>query len=254
MRPDERREKILDAVRLNQKVSVDELADTLDISRETIRRDLNELADRGLVRKIHGGAILPDPQGEGAFAARLTERAAEKRAIARRAAELFHPGDTLFVDTGTTTIAFAEEIARRHGLTVITNSLAIAQILGRSANGHSVYLIGGAFSDDASETLGPLAVEQIGSFHAEHAVLTVGAISAAGLLDYNVEESRIALAMIRQARRVTVLADDSKLGRQALFPVASLRQVHRLITNATPNADLMQALQDAGVEVILADD
>lgn len=254
MRPDERRDRILDAVRRDHRVSVDALADTLAISRETIRRDLNDLADRGLVRKIHGGATLPDPQGEGAFAARMTENAAEKRAIARRAAELFAPGDTLFVDTGTTTLAFAEEIARRQSLTVITNSLAIAQILGRSGNGHSVYLIGGAFSDDAGETLGPLAVEQIASFHAEHAVLTVGAVGASGLLDYNVEEAQVARAMLRQARRVTVLADAGKFDRQALFPIAPLRQVHRLVTNAAPDGNLAAALDDASVQVILATD
>lgn len=254
MRPEQRRERILDAVRTQQKVGVDELAETLAISRETIRRDLNELADKGLVRKVHGGAVMPDARTEGVFAARMGERAAEKRAIAERAAALFHPGDTLFIDTGTTTIAFAEELARREGLTVITNSLAIAQILGRSGNGHAAYLLGGAFSEDASETLGPLAVEQVGNFHAEHAVLTVGAVGVAGLLDYNVEEARLARAMLGQARRVTVLADDSKLGAQALFPVAPLRQVHRLVTNAAPEPDLATALADAAIELIIAGD
>lgn len=254
MRPEERRERIVDLVRTQQRVSVDELADGLETSRETIRRDLGELAGRGLLRKVHGGATLPDPHGEGAFSARLSERSWEKRLIARRAARLFAPGDTLFVDTGTTTIAFAEEIARRDGLTVITNSLAIAQIMGRTDRGHSVYLIGGAFSDDASETLGPLAVEQIGTFHAEHAVLTVGAIAAAGLLDFNVEEAQIAKAMLRQARRVTVLADDSKFGRQALFPIAPLRQVDRIVSNREPRAELGAALSDASVEVILSSD
>jgi DeoR/GlpR family transcriptional regulator of sugar metabolism len=253
VRPDDRRERIVDLVRARRRVSVDALAESLDISRETIRRDLTELAGRRLVRKVHGGATLPDLQGEGAFSVRMGERAAEKRAIARRAAELFSPGDTLLVDTGTTTLAFAEELARRQSLTVITNSLGIAQIMGRSGNGHAIYLLGGAFSADASETLGPLAIEQIGAFHAAHAVLTVGAINAAGLLDFNLDEAQIARAMLRQARLVTVLADDSKFDQHALFPIAPLAKVDRLVSNAAPGAELAEALREAGVALIVAE-
>lgn len=254
MRPEDRRERIVDRVRAQERVSVDALAEELETSRETIRRDLSELAGRGLLRKVHGGAILPNPHGEGAFSARLSQHSWEKRLIARRAAQLFAPGDSLFIDTGTTTIAFAEAIARREGLTVITNSLAIAQIMERAERGHTVYLIGGAFSGDASETLGPLAVEQIGTFHANHAVLTVGAISVAGLLDFNIEEAQIAKAMLRRARQVTVLADDSKFERQALFSIAALRQIDRIVSNRLPGAALGAALKDAAVDVILTSD
>ncbi|WP_299724497.1 DeoR/GlpR family DNA-binding transcription regulator [Devosia sp.] len=253
VRPEDRRERIVDLVRARRSVSVDELAESLDISRETIRRDLTELAGRRLLRKVHGGATLPELQGEGAFAVRMGERAAEKRAIARRAAELFSPGDTLFVDTGTTTLAFAEELARRHELTVITNSLGIAQIMGRAGNGHAVYLLGGAFSEDASETLGSLAVDQIGTFHAAHAVLTVGAVNETGLQDFNLEEAQIARAMLRQARVVTVLADDSKFEQHALFPIAPLGKINRLVSNAAPGAELSASLREAGVEMIVAE-
>lgn len=253
MRPEDRRQRIVDLVRARRRVTVDELAESLDISRETIRRDLTELADRHLLRKVHGGATLPELQGEGAFSVRMGERAAEKRAIARRAAELFMPGDTLFVDTGTTTLAFAEELARRQRLTVITNSLSIAQVMGRAGNGHAVYLLGGTFSEDASETLGPLAIEQISTFHAAHAVLTVGAVNETGLQDFNLEEAQIARAMLGQARCVTVLADDSKFEQHALFPIAALDKIDRLVSNAAPGNNLAEALREADVETLVGE-
>ena len=106
---------------------------------------------------------------------RLAEHPREKRAIGRRAAALFGPGDTLFVDTGTTSVVFAEELARRGGLTVVTNCLTIAQLVGGSGNGNRSFMIGGEYRDAAAQTLGALAVEQIARFHAAHAVLTVGA-------------------------------------------------------------------------------
>jgi DeoR/GlpR family transcriptional regulator of sugar metabolism len=252
MRPDERRSAILELLREQKKVTVDHLADTLDASRETIRRDLSELAISGLLRKFHGGATVPDEQTEGAFSARLHEYANEKRLVSKLAASLFSAGDTLFVDTGTTTLAFARELAASaSGLTVITNSLAITQILARSANGHRVFAIGGEYRDEAAENVGPMAVAQINQFSALHAVITVGAIDEKGVMDYELEEAEIARAMIGRARRVTVIADSSKLGRTALFSVCSLREIDRLVVSAAPDGSIAQAFMAAQVEVLV---
>ncbi|HWH57107.1 MAG TPA: DeoR/GlpR family DNA-binding transcription regulator, partial [Terriglobales bacterium] len=146
MRPTDRRDVIVDLVREHERVTVDFLAHQLTTSCETIRRDLTELAARGLIRKFHGGATLPDLAGiglkaEGSFQARMQENLREKRAIGRRAAALFSPGDTLFIDTGTTTVIFAEELARLSRLTVITNSLSIAQTIARG-EGNRAFLLG----------------------------------------------------------------------------------------------------------------
>src|SRR3990172_9073298 len=131
LRPEARRERIVQIVREHERVTVDALAEALGTSKETIRRDLTDLAERGRLRKIHGGATLAEPRVygpdfEGPFQARLLENADAKRAIARRAIQLFEPGETMFVDTGTTTLLFSEELAQASGLTVITNSAAIA--------------------------------------------------------------------------------------------------------------------------------
>ncbi len=255
MRPTARRDLIVDLVRERQRVTVDFLADQLTTSRETIRRDLTELAGRGLIQKYHGGATVPDLsgaglKGEGSFQARMQDHMREKRTVARRAAALFSPGDTLFIDTGTTTVIFAEELCRLSRLTVITNSVSIAQTIVRGEENHA-FLLGGEYSDDASENLGTLAVEQVSRFHATHAVLTVGAIEPEGVFDYNLNEAEIARAMIAQSRHVTVLADGGKFSRSALFQVCPLAAIDRLVTNDVPQG-IVETLRLAEVETILA--
>ena len=253
LRPETRRGRIVDLLRAGAPVSVDALAAALAASRETVRRDLADLARQGLVRRFHGGAALPEPVGEGAFQIRLAEHPREKRAIGRRAAALFGPGDTLFVDTGTTSVVFAEELARRAGLTVVTNCLTIAQLVGGSGNGNRSFMIGGEYRDAAAQTLGPLAVEQIARFHAAHAVLTVGAIDPVGVMDFDLAETEVARAMIAQAVTVTVIADSSKLGRRGLFEVCTLARVDRLVIDRPADRVLAPALQAAGIEVIVAE-
>lgn len=253
MRPEERRDRIVDLLREGAPVSVDALATKLSASRETVRRDLAELARRGLIRKFHGGAGLPEPAGEGAFQTRMGEHPREKRAIARIAAALFGPGDTLFVDTGTTSVIFAEELAKGAGLTVVTNSVTIAQLMGSSGNGNRAFLIGGEYRDAADQTLGALAVEQIARFHAVHAVLTVGAINPVGVMDFDLGETEVARAMIAQAQTITVIADSSKLGRRGLFEVCPLTRVDRLVVDRAAAGQLDSALRAGAVEVIVAE-
>jgi DeoR/GlpR family transcriptional regulator of sugar metabolism len=254
MRPNIRRERIEQMVRERERVTVDALAELLGTSRETIRRDLTDLAERGRVRKFHGGATLAEPRGpeadvEGSFQGRLLENAEAKRAIARRAIQLFEPGDTLFVDTGTTTLLFAEELAIASGLTVITNSAAIAAMAARG-NANSTFLIGGEYRAESTENLGPLAIDQISQFHAIHAVLAVGSIETVGILDFDLREADVARAMITQSRSVTVLADASKFGRGGLIKVAPLEAVHRVVTESEPPQAIAHALEEAGVSVI----
>ncbi len=257
MRPEERHERIVALVYSKERVSVAALASTLKASRETIRRDLTELDRRGRLRKLHGGATLPEPalltpDREGPFQARLAQNAPAKRAVARRTARLFTPGETLFVDTGTSTLMLAEELAHACGLTVITNSAAIAALCARGRD-NAVFLLGGAYRADGGESVGPLAVDQIGGFHADHAVLAVGAVTEAGLLDYDLDEAIVARAMIAQARSLTVVADASKFGRSGLFKIAPLTKVARLVCERAPPQALAAALRDAGVEVLIAD-
>lgn len=251
MKPSERHTAIIKLVRDSGKVTVDFLADHLGTSKETIRRDLTEMSLRGQLRKYHGGAERLDRATEGEFRTRLHEQADEKRAIGQLAASLFDRDDTLFIDTGTTTLVFAEELANRPSMTVVTNSLAITQTIARSSKAHRVFLIGGEFLEEAAENVGPLAVAQIAQFTARDAVITVGAIDSTGAMDYELREAEIARAMIAQARRVTVIADETKLNRTALFRVCQLNQIHRLVVNSYPEPHLAEVLVAAGVEILV---
>lgn len=252
-KPEIRRGRIVKLVSELSTVSVDELATRLGASKETIRRDLAVLADEGRIRKTHGSAAVLDRRVEGPFSSRMAEAEVEKRRIAGRAAALFERGDTLFVDTGTTTLYFAESLAERSGLTVITNSLLIAEAISKGGKDNKVFLLGGEFLPDAHQTVGPLTLEQISRFNTNHVVLTVGAISNQGIMDFSIEEVEVARAMILNSRLVTVIADSSKLEREALFLLCSLDRVDRLIVDKAPSMELAEALKQAGVDVLIAD-
>lgn len=248
--PKLRRARILESVRERGQVSVEELAETFGASHETIRRDLSTLAESGSLQKVHGGAKLPPRRDEGPFQERLTTNGAAKRAIASLAARLLTPGETLFIDTGSTTLLCAEEVADIPGMTVITNSTRIAAVLAEGAGGTRIFLVGGEYHGDNAETTGSLAISQLRGFHADHAFLGVGALDAeGGALDISFEEAEIARAMIENADDVIVLADSSKLDRSAAFQVCPLERINHLVCEREPKAPLAKALADAAVTV-----
>lgn len=252
MRPIERQKAIMELISQDERVFVDDLTQRFATSAETIRRDLNALADAGQIRKFHGGASrLPSHDQENAFDTRLHENANEKQQIAACAAELFEDGTSLFIDTGTTTLVFARELARlKTNLTVITNSVVIANEVARYQ--HRVFLLGGEYQPDSSQSLGALTIQQVEAFSAQHVVSTIGALNTSGAADYSLEEAEMTRAMCNQAQTLTVLADHSKLGRRALFKVFPLNTIDRLVTDQQPAAELASALTQAGVELHLA--
>jgi DeoR family glycerol-3-phosphate regulon repressor len=252
----ERQRLIVDHVNSHGRVTVDALAASMSISRETIRRDLAALAGKGLIFKFHGGARPVDAprrerSGEEPFQARMSENVEPKRRIAAAAAALFKSGDTLFVDTGTTTVFLAEELGRRSGLSLITNSCAIADHVSRG-EGARVFLIGGEYRAGAAENVGRLAIEQIRTLKAEHVVLTVGALDVDGVFDFDLQEAEVAREMIARARRLTVVLDASKLGKAAIFQVCPLDRLERVVVDQSPPSPIAEALADANVDVIVA--
>jgi DeoR/GlpR family transcriptional regulator of sugar metabolism len=259
MRPADRRHKILERVQHSERVTVDALAEDLEISRETVRRDLALLSEQGLLRKIHGGATAA-PATQTAFESPLDERRArqrlEKISIGKRAAKLFQPGDSLLINCGTTTIFFAEQLAQHGGpFTTITNATLVAAEMWKAPQRGPIHLMGGSYFGDAFEALGAQVVEQIQKIHADHAVLAVGSISAAGkIMDYSVDEAYVARTMAENARSVTVLADSSKLNRNALLQICGPEKIDRLVTEKPVDAALESILQLAGVEIIVAEE
>jgi len=254
MNPSIRQAKIVNLIRERNSVAVDELAELLKISKETVRRDLSSLARVGKVQKFHGGASLPVIAGEGPFRDRMSDNSAAKAAIAEEAVKLIAPGETVLVDTGSTTLYFAEQLAELSGLTIVTNSAEIARIVSHSQSLSKAFLLGGEFNADNRQTVGSMAVQQIRSFRAHHAVLTVTALDLrTGIMDFSIEEAQVARAMIEQAESVTVLVDSSKFDRIASFEVCSLDRVTNIVCDKFPSEKIQTALKKAGVTVFCTD-
>ncbi|WP_420003881.1 DeoR/GlpR family DNA-binding transcription regulator [Arenibacterium sp. LLYu02] len=259
MKPNKRHQAILLRLDQQDRVSVEDLAALTGASRETIRRDLTQMDRAGLLRKVHGGAIRANaagggqplvPVAEGPFHARMEQNVAAKRAIARKAVSILRPGDSLFVDTGSTTLYFAEALFEVKSLTVITNSGVIAA-LAAQGEGASVYQIGGEFRAGGQESLGAMALQQIAEMRAAHVVLTVGSVDASGVMDFDLQEAQVAKAMIARAAQVTVLADHSKFLNPAVFPVADLSQITRIVADAVPQG-FTEIAAAQGVELLIA--
>ncbi len=250
MKPRQRQAQIAEIIGQEGLASVEVLASRFEVSPETIRRDLTQLAEKGVIQKVHGGAKRLRLHSEGSFQQRLTESADAKHVIARKLVELVEPGDTIFIDTGSTTLICAEALAQVENLTVITNSIRIAQVFGASEAGHAVYLLGGTFSFDNGQTVGPLVLEQIGSFQADHAILTIAALDGTvGAMDSNFDEAQVARAMIDNARHVFIVANTGKFERKAAFKVCPLEKVDVLVTETQPSPELSAALRAAKVEI-----
>ncbi len=251
--PTERRKAILELSRAEASLAVDEIANRFAVSRETIRRDLARLDADGLLRRVHGGAVAPRPSVEPPFQERQNLNREAKRRIGLAAAALFEPGDSLMIDTGSTTELFATALAAKTNMTIITNSSRIATPLAAGPGRNCIYVLGGTFHGDTGQMLGALCIEQLDRFNAHHAVLGVGAISADGrLMDYDIDEALLARAMIARAASVTVLADHAKFDRTALVTICHAHAVTRLVTDQRPPKGVAEALSAAKVEIIVA--
>ncbi len=248
MKPHERQPQIEAIIRREGEVSVDMLAARFDVSSETIRRDLGMLAEAGRVQKVHGGARRPFLISEPSHDARLGTEIDAKAHIGRSLGRAIAPGETIFIDTGSTTLAAADTLAAIPGLTIITNSCRLAERLGRSDA--IIHLLGGRYGADNAQTTGSAVIQQLQAFRADRAILTVSALDPAiGAMDASLDEADIARAMIRNARSVTVLADATKFGRQAAHAVCDIDRIDLIISDGKLQRAHKEALTDRGVEL-----
>ncbi|MEM9221706.1 MAG: DeoR/GlpR family DNA-binding transcription regulator [Pseudomonadota bacterium] len=250
MRPKERQSIILEQIRRENRVDVEDLAETFTVSAETIRRDLDALASTGAIHRVRGGAKRLKLATENSLTERMGEHADAKGAIARKLAGVLDEGDTLFMDTGSTTLACATALADLPGMTVITNALGIAEQLGAQGRRHRVFLLGGRYGCANHQTAGPMVIEQIARFQADHAVLTVAAVdTAGGAMDADEAEAEVARAMRAAAKNTIVLANGAKMGRRAAFRVCRLGEIDVLVSDMAPPPEIAAALQAAGAQV-----
>lgn len=242
---------------LNQ-VSTERIIKELGVSRETARRDIIELEAQGLAKRVHGGLVALNATPEPPLTVRSSVMAKEKRAIARAAAQLLQPGQTVFLDAGSTTTMLAEELRSMSGLTIITNSLNAALKLCAAEEhetlNNQVILLGGNMQAGAQETRGELTVDEIYRFRADVAVLSpVGLDAKHGASSFQPHEAAIARAMTRQAGRLILLADHTKLGLNSRMNYARIEQVSALVTDSSAaTLPAFAALQQALPQVVLA--
>ena len=240
---------IVDHIRQLGTATVAELAASLGVSGETIRRDAKTLEQKGQVLKLHGALALPHLAGEAPFERRLREHSDAKRAIAKRAIQFVEDGDSIMIDTGTTTSIFAQELRAKRNLTIVTNSSDIARTLA-TVNGNTVFMAGGELKGDNGAAFGSPAVAFFAKFRVKHAFISIGALSATdGPMDAELSESDLARMVLSRADHRVILSDSSKFGKTALVKVCEFTDINRLITDASPDAALSAALADAGVTV-----
>ena len=250
MKPHERQPQIEAIIRREGEVSVEVLAQRFDVSPETIRRDLGQLAERGRVQKVHGGARRPRLIHEPSHDQREVIAREAKAAIGRRLAGAVEPGETIFVDTGSTTLAAAETLASVPNLTIVTNSCRLAERIAGAGTDATIHLLGGRYGADNAQTTGIAVIDQLQAFRADRAILTVAALDPElGAMDASLDEAQIARAMVRNARSLTVLADATKFGRHAAFAVCATEDIDLIISDGQLDKAHREALKDKGVEL-----
>ena len=251
---EERRRETLGLLEEQGRVTVEGLADRFQVSAVTIRSDLEHLASEGLLVRSHGGAILPlNPQTEYPLQIKKTLHRAEKIRIGRAAAQLIQPGQTLILDSGTTTAEVARAIKKTNtgALTVITHALNIGQELLDAPN-ISLIMIGGVLRHVAGSFVGPQAERMMSELHADHFFLAVDGIDPqAGPSTPDVLEALLNAVMMRAAKEVTVIADATKFGRRSLSIIGDIRSIHRVITDDRVNEEMVCQLRKIGIDVII---
>ena len=243
-----RHEEIVRLLETAGSQTISALAEALDVSLETIRRDVKPLEESGLLVRTHGAVGLAGQLGEAPFQRRMRENAEAKRAIARAVAATIRDGEAVMLDTGTTTSFLARELVRHRRLTIITTSSDIARTLA-TQNGNRVYMAGGELRPDNGAAFGKSALDFVAQFTVEHAVISAGAVDASGIMDFDLDEAEFARMVLSRGNRRIVVTDASKFGRRGLISVCPFGDVTHLFTNAAPADDIGSALIAAGTDL-----
>jgi DeoR/GlpR family transcriptional regulator of sugar metabolism len=252
----QRQQTIVDLVRQDGAVRVSELVRRFGVSDMTIRRDLELLADRGLVVKVHGGATAPGPGSteEPGFLAKSVVQQREKEAIAQDAAALVRPGMAIALSAGTTTWTLAHRLIHTSGLTIVTNSLRVADVFHRLGRTDQTVVLTGGVRTPSDALVGPVAVAAVRSLNVDLLMLGVHGMSAhAGFTTPNLMEAETNRALVAAAGRLIVLADATKWGIVGISTIARLDDADALITDSALDASAHRILTDRVGELIVTE-
>lgn len=250
--PAVRQNRLLEILDQRGQVTVAELVALLEVSRDTVRRDLDLMERRGLLARTHGGAIGRHRmvRVDTSLGSRMDEHAEAKLRIGRLAAGLVRDGETLILNGGSTTCAFAAALGDRRNLTVVTNNLLLPPVTPEAAL-RAIYLMGGTYWAVSQVTIGPIGLAGVAGFGVDTAVIGVTGLSARGLTMGRLEEAVETAGMIEVARRTVVVADQSKFDVAAFAHIAAFDRIDHLVTDGEPPPDIAAALESAGVQVMV---
>lgn len=253
MHPNPRQAQLIDAVREHGSASIESLAERFGVTLQTVRRDVQRLAEAGLLARFHGGARVPASTTENvAYLQRQQLNADAKRRIARAVAQAVPDGCSMIINIGTTAEAIARELVQRKGLRVITNNLNVAAILSDNPD-CEVIVAGGAVRARDRGIVGEATVDFIRQFKVDIGLIGISGIEDDGTLrDFDYREVKVAQAIVEHSRQVWLAADHSKFNRPAMVELGRLAQVDALYTDAEPPPPFPSLLGEAGVQCVVA--
>ncbi len=251
---EERRKMIVDHVNENVKATVPELCEIFSVSSATIRNDLRALEESGALKRTHGGAIsCKSVNYEINSYEKAVERVQQKAQIAAKALTFIKEGDTIALDTGTTTYELAKLLTKFHNLTVVTNDLQIASFLEQYASAH-IFLAGGRVRRDYHCTYGKKALDSVSDFNVDKAFLGANGISLSrGFTTPNIDTAEVKEAFIQIADCTVIMADSKKLDKTSFSKFADFEEVDIVITDNGADAAFVQSIREQSVEVIVSE-
>ncbi|MGX2949658.1 DeoR/GlpR family transcriptional regulator [Ursidibacter sp. B-7004-1] len=243
-----RHQKIIELVNQSGYVSTEELVAILNVSSQTIRRDLNELAEKNIIRRHHGGAASPSNTENSDYSERKQFFSEQKNQIGKKVAEMIPNGASLFIDIGTTPEAVAYSLLNHKDLRVVTNNLNAAHILLQKDD-CQVTIAGGELRADGG-IIGEATVNFINQFRLDYCILGISAVESDGsMMDYDYHEVQVKRALMRNARNIVLVTDHSKFTRNAIVRLGDIKEVNYLFTDRPLPLELQHYLSHSDVAV-----
>lgn len=250
----ERHQKIYELLRKHKNLSIDDLSSLLEVSKMTVRRDLDRLTKKGIVQRIHGRAIISRTnEYEPPHMIRSLEMMQEKQMIGRLAASLIKDNAVIIVDIGSTLLELVRNIPENNNITVITNWIPVVTELCKRRGLFNLVLVGGKVFTEELSIVGGYPKEMLKDFNADIAFLGVGGISDKfGITDFDMDEVQIKRQMIKSSREVIVLADHSKFGRVAPIKIADIKLIDKIVTDDGLKEKDKNNIERFDTEIIIA--
>ncbi|THF84481.1 DeoR/GlpR family DNA-binding transcription regulator [Cohnella fermenti] len=249
----ERHNKIIQMLHRQQFIKANDLMKAFGVSFETIRRDLDHLEKENYLRRVHGGATLPenDYRIELPFTIREHKLKEEKRELALTASRFVTEGQSLILDVSTTNTEFAKVLCEKfERLTVMTNSFVIANLLMNKPL-FTIIFVGGVVRNSEQSIVGDFAEAFVAQFHADTFFMSTSGISLEeGLTDYGIGEIQLKVKMLHRSKRVIALADSSKFEVVSLHPVCSLREIDKIVTDSKVSPEIVRLYKARGTEIV----